>query len=143
MYNVYNRQKRGEKMSVQISMRVSKEQKGKLVEIAKKQNKSLTQYVLDTCLVEDVDTNVDDSTHSSARIEKMLQDQIEQLREDFERERAQLVDQIDQKDKQIADMIETSNSQLQLIGALTMKNETLLLETKKSWWQRLFSKKDR
>ena len=143
MYNVYNRQKRGDKMSVQISMRVSKEQKGKLVEIAKKQNKSLTQYVLDTCLVEDVDTNVDDSTHSSARIEKMLQDQIEQLREDFERERAQLVDQIDQKDKQIADMIETSNSQLQLIGALTMKNETLLLETKKSWWQRLFSKKDR
>lgn len=130
------------KMSVQISMRVSKEQKEKLVEIAKQQNKSLTQYVLDTCLVEDVDTNVDDSTHSSVRIEKMLQSQIEQLREDFERERTQLVDQIDQKDKQIADMIETSNSQLQLIGALTMKNETLLLETKKSWWQRLFSKKD-
>ncbi len=129
-------------MSVQISMRVSKEQKEKLVEIAKQQNKSLTQYVLDTCLVEDVDTNVDDSTHSSVRIEKMLQSQIEQLREDFERERTQLVDQIDQKDKQIADMIETSNSQLQLIGALTMKNETLLLETKKSWWQRLFSKKD-
>lgn len=128
-------------MSVQISMRVSKEQKEKLVEIAKQQNKSLTQYVLDTCLVEDVDTNVDDSTHSSVRIENMLQSQIEQLREDFERERTQLVDQIDQKDKQIADMIETSNSQLQLIGALTMKNETLLLETKKSWWQRLFSKK--
>ena len=110
-------------MSVQISMRVSKEQKEKLVELAKKQNKSLTQYVLDRCIVEDVDTNIDDTTHSSARVEKMLQDQI------------------DQKDKQIADMIETSNSQLQLIGALTMKNETLLLETKKSWWQRLFSKK--
>ncbi|HEL0091597.1 TPA: hypothetical protein TT920_001912 [Streptococcus equi subsp. zooepidemicus] len=129
-------------MSVQISMRVSKEQKEKLVELAKKQNKSLTQYVLDRCIVEDVDTNIDDATHSSARVEKMLQDQIDQLREDFERERTQLVDQIDQKDKQIADMIETSNSQLQLIGALTMKNETLLLETKKSWWQRLFSKKD-
>lgn len=128
-------------MSVQISMRVSKEQKEKLVELAKKQNKSLTQYVLDRCIVEDVDTNIDDTTHSSARVEKMLQDQIDQLREDFERERTQLVDQIDQKDKQIADMIETSNSQLQLIGALTMKNETLLLETKKSWWQRLFSKK--
>lgn len=131
------------KMSVQISMRVSKEQKERLVELSKKQNKSLTQYVLDTCLIEDVDTNVDDSTRSSVRVEKMLQSQIEQLREDFERERTQLVDQIDQKDKQIADMIETSNSQLQLIGALTMKNETLLLETKKSWWQRLFSKKDR
>ena len=143
MYNVYNRRKRGREMSVQISMRVSKEQKEKLVELSKKQNKSLTQYVLDTCLVEDVDTNVDDATRSSSRIEKMLQNQIEQLREDFERERAQLVDQIDQKDKQISDLIETSNSQLQLIGALTMKNETLLLETKKSWWQRLFSKKDR
>lgn len=129
-------------MSVQISMRVSKEQKERFVELSKKQHKSLTQYVLDTCLVEDVDTNIDDATHSSSRVEKMLQSQIEQLREDFERERTQLVDQIDQKDKQIADMIETSNSQLQLIGALTMKNETLLLETKKSWWQRLFSKKD-
>ena len=130
------------KMSVQISMRVSKEQKERLVELSKKQNKSLTQYVLDTCLIEDVDTNIDGSTRSSARVEKILQDQIEQLREDFDRERAQLVDQIDQKDKQIADLIETSNNQLQLIGALTMKNETLLLETKKSWWQRLFSKKD-
>ena len=135
MYNVYNRQKRGENMSVQISMRVSKEQKERLVELSKKQNKSLTQYVLDRCTVEDVDTNVDDYTHSSERVEKMLQDQIEQLREDFERERTQLVDQIDQKDKQIADMIETSNSQLQLIGALTVRNETLLLEHKKKWWK--------
>lgn len=149
MYSVYNRQKRGENMSVQISMRVSKEQKEKLVELSKKQNKSLTQYVLDRCIVDNVDTDVDnvdtdvdDVANSSNRVEKMLQSQIEQLREDFERERTQLVDQIDQKDKQIADMIETSNSQLQLIGALTMKNETLLLETKKSWWQRLFSKKD-
>lgn len=135
MYSVYNRQKRGENVSVQISMRVSKEQKERLVELSKKQNKSLTQYVLDTCLVEDVDTNIDGSTSSSARVEKMLQDQIEQLREDFERERTQLIDQIDQKDKQIADMIETSNNQLQLIGALTVRNETLLLEHKKKWWK--------
>lgn len=130
-------------MSVQISMRVSKEQKERLVELSKKQNKNLTQYILDTCLIDDVDTNIDNVAGSSARVEKMLQAQIEQLREYFDRERTQLVDQIEQKDKQIADMIETSNSQLQLIGALTMKNETLLLETKKSWWQRLFSKKDR
>lgn len=123
------------KMSVQISMRVSKEQKERLVELSKRQNKNLTQYVLDRCIVEDVDTNIDDSIHSSARVEKMLQDQIERLREDFERERTQLVDQIEQKDKQIADMIETSNSQLQLIGALTVRNETLLLEHKKKWWK--------
>ncbi len=68
-------------------------------------------------LQKDVDTNIDDAIHSSERIEKMLQAQIEQLREDFERERTQLVDQIEQKDKQIADMIEISNNQLQLIGA--------------------------
>ena len=36
-------------------------------------------------------------------------------------------------------MLETNNNQLQLIGALTIKNETLLLETKQRWWQRLFS----
>ena len=35
----------------------------------------------------------------------MLQSKIEQLRDDFERERTQLVDQIDQKYNQIADMI--------------------------------------
>lgn len=92
-------------MSVQISMRVSKEQKERLVELSKKENKSLTQYVLDRCIVENVDTDVDDVANSSNRVEKMLQSQIEQLREDFERERTQLVDQIDQKNKQIADMI--------------------------------------
>lgn len=63
MYNVYNRQKRGENMSAQISMRVSKEQKERLVEISKKQNKSLTQYVLDRCIIDDV-------ARSSARVKK-------------------------------------------------------------------------
>ena len=71
--------------------------KRKTCRASKKQNKSLTQYVLDTCLADNVDTDVDDVAHSSNRVEKMLQSQIEQLREDFERERAQLVDQIDQK----------------------------------------------
>ena len=63
MYNVYNRQKRDENMSVQISMRVSKEQKERLVELSKKQNKSLTQYVLDRCIIDDV-------ARSSARVKK-------------------------------------------------------------------------
>ena len=105
-------------MSVQISMRVSKEQKERLVELSKKQHKSLTQYVLDTCLVEDVDTNIDDATHSSSRVEKMLQSQIEQLREDFERERTQLVDQIDQKDKQISDMIGIYHLEVKVIEGI-------------------------
>ena len=98
-------------MSVQISMRVSKEQKERLVEISKKQNKSLTQYVLDRCIIDDV-------ARSSARVKKMLQSQIEQLRYDFERERTQLVDQIDQKDKQIADMIGIYHLQVKVMEGI-------------------------
>lgn len=121
-------------MSVQISVRVSKEQKEKLVDLAKNENKTITQYIVDRCIVED------SYTDASNRIETVLQEQIEQIRADFEIERSFYVSQIEQKDKQIADMLETNNNQLQLIGALTIKNETLLLETKKNWWQRLFSK---
>lgn len=127
-------------MSVQISVRVSKEQKEKLVELAKNENKTITQYIVDRCIVEDNYTDAGNVDEASNRIETVLQEQIEQIRADFETERSFYVSQIEQKDKQIADMLETNNNQLQLIGALTIKNETLLLETKKSWWQRLFSK---
>lgn len=120
-------------MSVQISVRVSKEQKGKLVELAKNENKTITQYIVDRCIVED------SYTDASNRVAEVLHEQIEQIRADFETERSFYVSQIEQKDKQIADMLETNNNQLQLIGALTIKNETLLLETKQRWWQRLFS----
>ena len=122
-------------MSVQISVRVSKEQKEKLVELAKNENKTITQYIVDRCIVEESYTDT-----ASNRVAEVLHEQIEQIRADFETERSFYVSQIEQKDKQIADMLETNNNQLQLIGALTIKNETLLLETKQSWWQRLFSK---
>ena len=131
----------GEKMSVQISIRVSKEQKEKLVELAKNENKTITQYILDRCIVENSYTESSSVDESSNRIETVLQEQIKQLREDFDNERRFLISQIDEKDDQIANMLDTNNNQLQLIGALTIKNETLLLETKKNWWQRLFSKK--
>lgn len=127
-------------MSVQISVRVSKEQKEKLVDLAKNENKTITQYIVDRCIVEDSYTDASNVGDASNRIETVLQEQIEQIRADFEIERSFYVSQIEQKDKQIADMLETNNNQLQLIGALTIKNETLLLETKKNWWQRLFSK---
>lgn len=126
-------------MSVQISVRVSKEQKEKLVDLAKNENKTITQYIVDRCIVEGSDTDASNIDNASNRIETVLQEQIEQIRADFETERSFYVSQIEQKDKQIADMLETNNNQLQLIGALTMKNETLLLETKQSWWKRLFS----
>ena len=128
-------------MSVQISVRVSKEQKERLVDLAKKENKTITQYIVDRCIVEDSYTDTSNVDTASNRVEIVLQEQIEQIRADFETERSFYVSQIEQKDKQIAEMLETNNNQLQLIGALTIKNETLLLETKQSWWQRLFSKK--
>lgn len=131
----------GEKMSVQISVRVSKEQKEKLVELAKNENKTITQYIVDRCIVEDSYTDTSNVDDASNRVAEVLHEQIEQIRADFETERGFYVSQIEQKDKQIAEMLETNNNQLQLIGALTIKNETLLLETKQSWWKRLFSSK--
>ena len=128
-------------MSVQISVRVSKEQKEKLVELAKNENKTITQYIVDRCIVEESYTDTSNVDDASNRVAEVLHEQIEQIRADFETERSFYVSQIEQKDKQIADMLETNNNQLQLIGALTIKNETLLLETKQSWWKRLFSSK--
>lgn len=128
-------------MSVQISVRVSKEQKEKLVELAKNENKTITQYIVDHCIVEESYTDASNADDASNRVAEVLHEQIEQIRADFETERSFYVSQIEQKDKQIADMLETNNNQLQLIGALTIKNETLLLETKQSWWKRLFSSK--
>ena len=128
-------------MSVQISVRVSKEQKEKLVELAKNENKTITQYIVDRCIVEESYTDTSNVDYASNRVAEVLHEQIEQIRADFETERSFYVSQIEQKDKQIADMLETNNNQHQLIGALTIKNETLLLETKQSWWKRLFSSK--
>ena len=128
-------------MSVQISVRVSKEQKEKLVELAKNENKTITQYIVDRCIVEESYTDTSNVDYASNRVAEVIHEQIEQIRADFETERSFYVSQIEQKDKQIADMLETNNNQLQLIGALTIKNETLLLETKQSWWKRLFSSK--
>ena len=128
-------------MSVQISVRVSKEQKEKLVELAKNENKTITQYIVDRCIVEESYTDTSNVDYASNRVAEVLHEQIEQIRADFETERSFYVSQIEQKDKQIADMLEPNNNQLQLIGALTIKNETLLLETKQSWWKRLFSSK--
>ena len=128
-------------MSVQISVRVSKEQKEKLVELAKNENKTITQYIVDRCIVEESYTDASNADDASNSVAEVLHEQIEQIRADFETERSFYVSQIEQKDKQIAEMLETNNNQLQLIGALTIKNETLLLETKQSWWKRLFSSK--
>ena len=99
------------------------------------------RYIGERCIVEESYTDTSNVDYASNRVAEVLHEQIEQIRADFETERSFYVSQIEQKDKQIADMLETNNNQLQLIGALTIKNETLLLETKQSWWKRLFSSK--
>ena len=51
----------------------------------------------------------------------MLQDQIDQLREDFERERTQLVDQIDQKTSRLLTYDRNKQQPAAAIGALDEK----------------------
>ncbi|WP_220455864.1 plasmid mobilization protein, partial [Klebsiella pneumoniae] len=60
-------------MSVQISVRVSKEQKEKLVELAKNENKTITQYIVDRCIVEE------SYTDASNRVAEVLHEQIKQI----------------------------------------------------------------
>ena len=97
-------------MSVQISVRVSKEQKEKLVELAKNENKTITQYIVDRCIVEESYTDASNVEDASNRVAEVLHEQIEQIRADFETERSFYVSQIEQKDKQIADMILNANA---------------------------------
>lgn len=126
-------------MSIQVSIRVSKEHKDKLVELAKEEGKTITQYILDRTVLADGKNVEADNT----RVESMLQEQIEQLRADFERERAFYASQIEKKDEQIAEINETNQNQLQLIAGLTMRNETLLIENSRSWWQKIFGRKNK
>lgn len=98
-------------MSVQISVRVSKEQKEKLVDLAKNENKTITQYIVDRCIVEDSYTDASNVDNASNRIETVLQEQIEQIRADFETERSFYVSQIEQKDKQIAEKLGVAQAQ--------------------------------
>lgn len=126
-------------MSIQVSIRVTEEQKERLVELAREQKKTITQYILDSTVLAD-SNNVEPSNN---RVEIMLQEQLEQLRADFDRERAFYASQIEKKDEQISEMTETSNNQLQLIAGLTLRNETLLIEHNRSWWQKLFGRKNK
>lgn len=126
-------------MSIQVSIRVSKEHKDKLLELAKEEGKTITQYILDRTVLADEKSVETDNT----RVESMLQEQIEQLRADFERERAFYASQIEKKDEQIAEINETNQNQLQLIAGLTMRNETLLIENNRSWWQKIFGRKNK
>ena len=88
-------------MSVQISVRVSKEQKEKLVDLAKNENKTITQYIVDRCIVEDSYTDASNVDDASNRIETVLQDQEYYL---TDQERAEIAEKIIQrKDLELED----------------------------------------
>ena len=70
-------------MSVQISIRVSKEQKEKLVEMAKMKTRQSRNTYLIVALQKNSYTESSSVDDASNRVESVLQEQIKQLREDF------------------------------------------------------------
>ena len=110
-------------MTVQLNIRLEKEQKERLVELAKADNKSVTAYILDKTLLEN---EPQESAQENAS---------ERIADDSERIDAELykalIDQLDRKDEQIVNL-----------QKIIYNKDTKLLEysQKKSFWERLFSR---
>lgn len=138
-------------MAVQLNIRLEPEQRDKLTKLAKEAGMTLTAYILDKTLYSAsnhiADGLADDSTQLARyeeRIEMLTKQNIyieEQKTKEIERLEntiAQLHEQINRKDEQIEREQEQAKNQAQAILTLTLKNETLRLETessKKSWWK--------
>ncbi|HEM5231726.1 TPA: DUF1778 domain-containing protein [Streptococcus suis] len=138
-------------MAVQLNIRLEPEQRDKLTKLAKEAGMTLTAYILDKTLYSAsnhiADKLADDSTQLARyeeRIEMLTKQNIyieEQKTKEIERLEntiAQLHEQINRKDEQIEREQEQAKNQAQAILTLTLKNETLRLETessKKSWWK--------
>ena len=138
-------------MAVQLNIRLEPEQRDKITKLAKEAGMTLTAYILDKTLYSASnhisDELADDSTQLARyeeRIEMLTKQNIyieEQKTKEIERLEniiAQLHEQINRKDKQIEREQEQAKNQAQTILTLTLKNETLRLETersKKSWWK--------
>lgn len=138
-------------MAVQLNIRLEPEQRDKLTKLAKEAGMTLTAYILDKTLYSAsnpiADELADDSTQLARyeeRIEMLTKQNIyieEQKTKEIERLEntiAQLHEQINRKDEQIEREQEQAKNQAQAILTLTLKNETLRLETessKKSWWK--------
>lgn len=138
-------------MAVQLNIRLKPEQRDKLTKLAKEAGMTLTAYILDKTLYSAsnhiADELADDNTQLARyeeRIEMLTKQNIyieEQKTKEIERLEntiAQLHEQINRKDEQIEREQEQAKNQAQAILTLTLKNETLRLETessKKSWWK--------
>ena len=111
-------------MTVQLNIRLELEQKEKLAELAKADNKTITAYILDrTIFAETADKTQEDT--SSTRIAD------DNNRIDNELYKA-LIEQLDRKDEQIVNL-----------QKIIYNKDTKLLEysQKKSFWERLFNRK--
>ena len=84
-------------MSVQISVRFQKNKRRNSQSQLKNENKTITQYIVDRCIVEESYTDASNADDASNRVAEVLHEQIEQIRADFETERSFYVSQIEQK----------------------------------------------
>ncbi|HEP1571601.1 TPA: DUF1778 domain-containing protein [Streptococcus suis] len=105
-------------MTVQLNIRLEKEQKERLTELAKADNKSITAYILDKTLLEN-EPKESAQDHASERIAD------NSTRIDDELYKA-LIEQLDRKDEQIVNL-----------QKIIYNKDTKLLEysQKKFWWQ--------
>lgn len=138
-------------MAVQLNIRLKPEQRDKLTKLAKEAGMTLTAYILDKTLYSASNHIADELAYDSTQLVR-YEERIEMLTkqntyieeqktkeiERLENTIAQLHEQINRKDKQIEREQEQAKNQAQAILTLTLKNETLRLETessKKSWWK--------
>ena len=110
-------------MTVQLNIRLEKEQKERLAELAKADKKSITAYILDMTLLEN-EPKESAQDHASERIAG------DSTRIDNELYKA-LIEQLNRKDEQIINL-----------QKIIYNKDTKLLEysQKKSFWKRLFSR---
>lgn len=105
-------------MTVQLNIRLEKDQKERLVELAKADNKSITSYILDKTLLEK-EPEESAQNHANERISD------DNTRIDNKLYEA-LIEQLDRKDEQIVNL-----------QKIIYNKDTKLLELseKKVWWQ--------
>lgn len=107
-------------MTVQLNIRLEKEQKERLAELAKADNKSITAYILDKTLLEnEPDESAQD--HASERIAD------NSTRIDDELYKA-LIEQLDRKDEQIVNLQKSSTTKTQNYWNILKKILVAILE---------------
>ena len=105
-------------MTVQLNIRLEKEQKERLAELAKADNKSITAYILDKTLLEN---EPDESAQDNAS--ERIADNSTRIDDELYKA---LIEQLDRKDEQIVNL-----------QKIIYNKDTKLLEysQKKFWWQ--------